>query len=233
MDLTQALESELEAVLGPRFVGMFRYGAVCFPPSPLTDYDAHVLVDGPFDDDDRAAVNAAIDRIVASNGVAREDIDVWYVTSDAAGSADPPQTELRPGFRDDAWALHRAHWHAGRFIAVRGPDPRTIVPQPTWEEIDVSLQAALDDAAGDRTDDLGAYGALNLCRVLYSYETRDPVIGKFQAALWAHGYLDAGHHGVIRDAIEAYRRHSPGEKVARHGFRELLVGAIARARAIS
>jgi hypothetical protein len=203
--LSDEFVAELDATLGPRFVGMFQYGAVCFPPSPISDFDAHVIVDGPFDDADRAAVTAMIERV--RGHWPREDIDVWYVTLDAMRSRGLPQTELRPGFRDDNWALHRAHIHAGRFVGVRGPDPRGLVPEPVWEEIDEALQDELE-SIGEHLDDAPAYAVLNLCRLLYSYEMRDPVTGKAQAAIWAHAVLPVEHHALIRSALASYADRS-------------------------
>jgi hypothetical protein len=111
---------------------------------------------------------------------------------------------MRPGFRDQSWALHRAHVHAGRFVLTKGPDPRTIVPEPTWAELDEALQAELGFVE-EHLVDAPAFGVLNLCRILYSYETLDVVIGKLQAALWAHAALDVELHETIRGALEAYR----------------------------
>ena len=204
--LTDAFVTELDATLGPRFVGMFQYGAVCFPPSPISDFDAHVIVDRPFDDVDRAAVTEMIDRVRGDRP--RGELDVWYVTTDAMRSPELPQTELKPGFRDESWALHRAHVHAGRFVLVRGPDPRELMPEPVWEELDEALQDELESICENlptaAPDGGRAYGVLNLCRVLYSYEMRDPVIGKAQAAIWALAALPTEHHALIRTALRSY-----------------------------
>lgn len=200
--LSDAFVADLEQSLGPRFVGMFQYGAVCFPPSPVSDFDAHVIVAEPFTDADRDAVNALRERMLAYPF--GDDMDVWYVTLESIASSDPPQTELRPGFRDDSWALHRAHIHAGRYVLSAGPDPRGIVPEPTWPELDEALQGELEYVEEHLTD-APAFGVLNLCRILYSYESRDVVVGKLQAALWALAALDVDLHEPIRTAIEAYR----------------------------
>jgi hypothetical protein len=199
--LTEAFVAELDSTLGPRFVGLFQYGAVCFPPSPVSDFDAHVIVADPFSDDDRRAITAMLQRLHSLP--LGDDMDVWYITRDAASRSDPPQTELRPGFRDESWALHRAHVHAGRFVGVRGPDPRTIVPEPTWDEIDEALQGELEYVF-DHLEDAPAFGVLNLCRVLYSYETRDVVTSKLRSAVWAFASLPSDHHALIRAALDAY-----------------------------
>jgi hypothetical protein len=231
VSLVEAFEARLSHLLGDRFVGLIRYGAMCFPPSPVSDFDAHVFVADPFTDADRDAVRRLVMDLpgVTDPGF----MDVWYVTLDEARSSDPPQTQLRPGFRDDMWALHRAHWHAGRFVLVRGPDPREIVPVPTWDELDASLDAELASIRQNIDSDEPAYNVLNLCRVLYSYENRDVVTGKFQAAVWAIAALDVGHHALIRAAVEAYRTKSyamDGGDV--RGFFDDVSARIARARAL-
>jgi hypothetical protein len=230
MSLQDAFDDGLERVLGDRYVGLFQYGAMCFPPSPISDFDAHVLVSEPFTDGDRDAIKLMVDGLPGIPNL--EYMDVWYVTLDEARSSDPPQTQLRPGYRDDMWALHRAHWHAGRFVLVRGPDPRTIVPEPTWDEIDTSLQGELE-SIGEHIGETNAYNAyhvLNLCRVLHSYETRDVVTGKFQSAMWALAFLDVDHHALIREALEAYRTETYTVASDREAFFEEMSARIGRAR---
>lgn len=222
--------AELDAILGPRFVGLIQYGAALFPPSPVSDYDAHVLVSDPFSDDDRAAVASMLDRL--HDLPLGDDMDVWYVTLAEASASELPQTQLRPGFRDHSWALHRAHWHAGRFILVKGPDPRTIVPEPTWEEIDAALQSELEYVE-EHLDDAPAFGVLNLCRILYSYETRDVVVGKFQAAMWSLAFLDVDNHALVRRAIDAYLTKSYAIEEGVRPFFDEMSERIATARAVS
>lgn len=201
-----------------------------FPPSPVSDYDAHVFVSDPFTDADRDAINAMRSRL--HDLPLGDDMDVWYVTLAEASTSDPPQTQLRPGFRDDSWALHRAHWHAGRFVLVRGPDPRTIVPEATWDEVDEALQGELGSVE-DHLDDSPAFSVLNLCRILYSYETRDVVVGKFQAAMWALAFLDVDRHALVRAAVEAYRAKTYAIDGDVRPFFEELRERIARARLLA
>jgi hypothetical protein len=226
-ELSEAFVEGLERVLGPRFVGMFQYGAAFFPPSPVTDFDAHVIVADAFSDDDRANVRSMLEGL---KGLPHgDDMDVWYITEDASRKAAFPQTQLRTDdFHDRSWALHRAHVHAGRY-AFRGPDPRGFVPVPTWDEIDDALQAEVDDINDPLGED-SAYGVLNLCRILYSYENRDVVTSKFHSGMWAHAFVDVDDHAVIRSAIEGYADHTfrvMGDVAA---FGDRMRGLIARAR---
>lgn len=228
--LSDVFVAELENTLGPRFLGLFQYGAVCFPPSPVSDFDAHVIVSEPFTDEDREAIQAMLVRMREVPG--GDDMDVWYVTLDAIASREPPQTELRPGFLDGSWALHRAHVHAGRYVHVKGPDPRAIVPEPTWDEIDEALQGELEFVTEHLTD-APAFGVLNLCRILYSYLTRDVITGKFQAAVWAHAALDVDHHALIRTALSAYNDKTYAVSEDIRPFYEEMCARIAAARAFA
>ena len=228
--LTEAFVAELESTLGPRFVGLFQYGAACFPPSPVSDFDAHVIVVEPFSDEDRAAVRSMLKRL--ERLPMGDDMDVWYITRDAASRREPPQTELRPGFHDKSWALHRAHVHAGRFVHIKCDDPRTFVPEPRWDEIDDALQGELDYVR-EHLGDAPAFSVLNLCRVLYSYETQDVVTSKYRSAVWAFAALPAPEHELIRGALAAYATKRYGLEDDVTAFSEMMLRRIERARAHS
>jgi hypothetical protein len=207
-ELAKRFARELEATLGPRFAGLFTYGAACFPPSPVTDLDGHVLLNGPLDDDERRALDALDERLDTGD----LEMDVWYITLDDARRSERPTFQRDTSRVDDMWAIHRAHVHAGRYVPVAGIDPREIVPEPTWEELDVDLQRELADLE-DATE--GEYAVLNLCRIAASYANRNVVMSKLQGALWAFGALPDEHHAVIREALEGYRTMTFGRVDAR------------------
>ncbi len=209
--LRDAFVAELEAALGSRFAGMFMYGAACFPPSSVMDFDAHVLLSEPLTDDDRAKLDEAHARL--RELPLGDAMDVWYVTVDDARLSAPPTHQRKTTMSDSSWALHRAHVHAGRFVRAAGPDPREIVPVPTWPELDDALQRELKGLSG-HFDDAPAYVTLNLCRILASYENRDVVLSKLQAGIWAIGALDVEHHARIRSALSSYEAGTWGSEVA-------------------
>ncbi|MEX2538632.1 MAG: aminoglycoside adenylyltransferase domain-containing protein [Actinomycetota bacterium] len=202
--LRDALVAELEAMLGNRFVGLFLYGAVCFPPSPVADFDGHVLLDAPFDDEDRANIRAVYERLRSIP--MGDEMDVYFVTIEDAAKSAKPAHQWDPKNVDNSWALHRAHVHAGRFVHVKGPDPRELLPIPTWPELDDALQGELSFVAS-HLDDAPAFCTLNLCRILASYESREVVMSKLQGAMWAIGSLDAVHHDQIRASLRMYASH--------------------------
>ncbi len=211
------------------------YGAVCFPPSPVTDFDAHVLVTERLSEDDRVALRGVHKSMRSIPG--GDDLDVWYITLEDAARTEGPLNQWDPaavGNVDNSWAIHRAHVLAGRYVSVSGPDPIDFVPKPTWVELDHALQCELVFVTKG-LDRSPAYCTLNLCRILASYESRDVVMSKLQAALWATGALPSDSHGLIRTALGMYHAHDFEAENAMHdeakGFFEEMSVRIAKARA--
>ncbi len=201
---------ELDAILGERIVSVFTYGAAMFPPAPVTDFDAHVLVDEPLDADTAARIDALHKRLHSTF----DDMDVWYITVDDAKHSTAPKELRNASLFDESWPLHRAHIHAGRYRRLAGVDPATIVAVPTWDELDTALQHEREWLAA-RLDESPDYSVLNLCRIAASYANNDVVMSKLQGALWALAALPDEHHQIIRDALDAYRTKTFGRTDAR------------------
>jgi hypothetical protein len=111
-------------------------------------------------------------------------LDGYYILLQDARQRSPPQHQLLPGVSDDSWALHRQHMRAGRCIVLHGPHPRQVYPPATWPEIASALQGELDYVE-KHLDEYPQYCVLNLCRLMYSYATRDVVVSKRMSAAWA------------------------------------------------
>jgi hypothetical protein len=86
---------------------------------------------------------------------------------------------------DTAWALHREHILSGKHIVLHGPDPAEIYPPASWPELESALYSELDYVE-KHLQEYPDYCILNLCRLIYSFETRDVVISKAQASKWAY-----------------------------------------------
>ena len=89
---------------------------------------------------------------------------------------------------DVSWALHRAHILADRNIVLHGPDPATVYAPASWPELRSALHAELRYVE-QHLQTYPDYCILNLCRLIYSFETRDVVISKAAAAQWAREAL--------------------------------------------
>lgn len=167
----------------------YLYGALLFdnPPGWVLDLDFHVLLHRPMTDDELAAIRALHLRLDPL------DLDGYYLLLDDARRSEPPRSQLKvfpltveelfQGPVDHAWALHRAHVHAGRYQLVEGLDPREVVPKPTWPE----LVDALDREAEFVLEhpEHPEYAVLQACRIAFSRATRNVVLSKHDAALWA------------------------------------------------
>jgi Domain of unknown function (DUF4111) len=199
----------LDDVLGASLVSMFLYGSVAFPHPEnwLVDVDFHVVVEHPFDAGERNAIHALYDELASASAFGRE-LDGWIVTLDDARRSSPPAHQLDPAMRDDSWALHRAHVHAGRYFRVRGLDPCSIVPTPSWSELEAGLCNELRYV--ETHPQHIAFGILNGCRIVYSVRHHDVVVSKHAAAQWARDALDPSWRPGIDAAVRAYSR-APAE----------------------
>jgi hypothetical protein len=202
------LRDELHAILGSNLVALWAHGGTTFPDRPRRpgDLDAHVVVDRSLDEATSQSIQDAHERIGAEHGV---DWDTWYVlAADARRPQSPPHAFLA-GRRDTAWALHRAHWLAGRYVHLYGQEPDTIVPAPTWAELDVDLRRELEHLErhvdeGDNDPYEATYAIFNASRILYAVETGNVVISKRSAGAWALEHLPRRWHAAIHAAGRAY-----------------------------
>jgi ribosomal-protein-alanine N-acetyltransferase len=201
--LLRDFRAGLERVLGEDFVGVFVYGALLFdhPPVWQADIDFHVLLRAKISVAQRKALHGLRSWLAGHHVLGRE-LDGYYVTLADARRKVPPVSEYDAAHRDDAWALHRAHVHAGRYRVVGGIDPRTVVPEPTWDELRVALQSEMDFVVSH--PDARAFGILNSCRVLYSVRTYDVVVSKYEAAEWARENLGGDWSELIAAAVRHY-----------------------------
>jgi hypothetical protein len=200
--VSEALLRGFTEILGDGLASFFLYGAVAFdrPESWRIDFDFHGLLHRTLEDTERAAIAQLYAEVGAASGLGRN-LDGYFVLLAEATGSEPPRHQLDPSIRDEAWALHRAHVHAGRYFLVAGIDPREIVPRPTWAELDDALRGEIEFV--ESATDAHAFGILNGARVLYSYATRDVVVSKFQAAQWALESLP----GEWRTGVEAALRY--------------------------
>lgn len=188
-DLCQALLRGLVTTLGDTLYGVYLYGAIAFPEGGATgDIDFHaILKEAPGEQE-----KAALQRLHAA--LAREfpplggELDGYYILLDDARRPSPPRHLLLPAVCDNSWALHRAHIRAGRCIVLYGPDPAQVYPPASWPELECALWGELRYVEAHLAD-YPAYCILNLCRLMYSFRTRDVVVSKRASAAWARAEL--------------------------------------------
>lgn len=182
--LCQGLLRGLERILGETLSGVYLYGAIAFPEGGATgDIDFHVLLTAPPGGTQRealAGLHASLARDYPPMGA---ELDGYYILLEDALHSARPQHQLLPGVYDNSWALHRAHLRAGRCIVLHGPEPGQFLPAPSWPELESALQWELDYVAAHLAD-APAYCVLNLCRLIYTFQTHDVVMSKRASAAW-------------------------------------------------
>ncbi|MBN2208782.1 MAG: DUF4111 domain-containing protein [Candidatus Coatesbacteria bacterium] len=191
--ISRAFVDGLRRILGNKLYGAYLYGAVAFhEAAPTGDIDFHVILKSDLTESERSELEALHESLARRfpppvsrpPGAKCGELDGYYILlSDARGKT-PPKSQMWSRATDDSWALHREHIRAGRHIVLHGPDPTSIYPPATWPEIEAALfgeLAYVEKVLHEHPD----YCILNLCRLIYSFEKRDVVVSKAQAADWA------------------------------------------------
>jgi hypothetical protein len=204
--LCQALREGLKATLGGKLYGIYVYGAAAFPESGFTrDIDFHVILTEALTEGERGAISELHSALARGFPPLGAELDGYYILLAEARQTSPPVHQLRPDITDESWALHREHIRAGRCISVYGPEPRQVYPPATWAELEGALWGELGYVEA-HLDEYPDYCILNLCRLMYSLETRDVVVSKATAAGWAQDVFPQW-----REHIEVARRSYAGQ----------------------
>ena len=204
--LAESFRDGLRRVLGAKLVGAYIYGAAAFPDdAPTGDVDFHVIVEDELTAGERTALDELHKALARQFPPLGAGMDGYYILLDDARRTSPPQSQMWRRATDNAWALHREHIRAGRHIVLHGPDPKTIYPPATWDEIEAALwgEMAFVESHLEAHPD---YCILNLCRLIYSFATGDVVVSKAAAAEWAWTHLPAW-----RRHVELARKSYAGE----------------------
>lgn len=204
--LCHALLKGLLDALDGKLYGLYVYGAATFPETSATgDVDFHAILTAELTEGERLAILDLHRNLARDYPPLGAELDGYYLLLEDARQTSPPAHQLRPEIRDNSWALHRAHILAGRCIVLFGPDPVTIYPPATWDELEQALWGELDYVE-EHLVDYPAFCILNLCRLMYSSETRDVVTSKAAAGAWAWDAFPQ-----YRRLIDAARRSYAGQ----------------------
>ncbi|MBU0984961.1 MAG: DUF4111 domain-containing protein [candidate division Zixibacteria bacterium] len=179
----------LFSILGKKLHAAYILGAAAFPdPVPTGDVDFQVILTAALTEDERTRLEALHTDIAELYPPLGVEMDGYYILLSDARSSAPPRSQMWTRAVDYSWALHREHLRGGRRIILHGPDPKGIHPPATWPEIEEALESEMDFVRR-HTDKYPDYCILNLCRLMYSYETHDVVVSKARASDWATGRL--------------------------------------------
>lgn len=202
------LRNELHRILRDDLVAMWAYGGTIAvdDPAHAADLDTYVILSRQPDEATTRAIDDAQDAIASDRGV---EWDTWYVLADDARSADPPRHAWRAERRDTSWAINRAHWLAGRYANLHGPEPTELVMAPTWDELEAELSRELEHIErhvvdGDTDPFEATYAVLNGSRIVHAVESHDVAISKRAAGTWALEHLPTRWHAGLRAATRTY-----------------------------
>lgn len=201
--LSRAFLDGLNHVLGQKLFGVYLYGALAFSDGgAITDVDFHVILKDILDTDEKARLRDLHKTLARDFPPHGAELDGYYILLDDARRTSPPEHQFLDNVFDHSWALHRAHIRAGRCVVLRGPDPKRVYPESSWPELARALKGELDYVK-THLDEYPAYCVLNLCRLMYSFKTRDVVISKRSSADWAQE-LFQDWRPLIRAALDSY-----------------------------
>jgi hypothetical protein len=202
------LRDQLRALLGDELVAMWAHGGTTSigDPAHAGDLDTYVIVSRRPDEPTARKIERAHEAIATEHGI---EWDAWYVLAEDAPRSDPPSHAWREDRRDTTWAIHRAHWLAGRYVNLHGVEPADIVVPPTWDELLPELDRELEHierhvVEGDTDPYEATYAILTGSRILHALASRDVVISKRAAGTWALEHLPARWHEALRTAIRTY-----------------------------
>jgi hypothetical protein len=198
----------MRLLLGEDLVAMWAHGGTTSigDPPHAGDLDTYVIVGRRPDEATIRRIEEAQNATGEAHGV---EWDAWYVLAEDARGSEPPPHAWREGSRDTSWAIHRAHWLAGRYVTLHGAEPRALVIAPTPEELSGELDRELEHierhvSEGDTDAFEATYAILNGSRILRALATRDVVISKRAAGTWALEHLPARWHHAVRAAMRSY-----------------------------
>jgi len=195
-----AFAKGLRTILGDKLYGAYVYGAAAFPDAaPTRDIDFHVILSEPLTKAERSALEELHKSLSRRYPPLGGELDGYYILLKDARRGKPPKSQMWQRATDHSWPLHCEHLRAGRCIVLHGPDPKGVYPPATWSEIEKALRGELDYVE-KHLHDYPDYCILNLCRLIYSYETGEVVVSKAAASDWAC------------DTLPEWRRHIEAAK---------------------
>jgi hypothetical protein len=203
-EIIQAFRDGLLEILASKLYGVYLYGAVVFPETKYTgDIDFHVVLTEPLTADEQEELNDFHQSLAREYPTYGNEMDGYYILLQDAKGIVPPRSQMWNLATDNSWALHREHIRAGKCMVLHGPDPKEMYPPATWPELEDALRDEL--AYVERhLSEYPAYCILNLCRLIYSFRTRDVVISKTASAEWAEVNYPQWKE-LIRLAQRSYR----------------------------
>lgn len=191
--------------LDDNLYGIYLYGAMVFPETRyIEDIDFHIIVNRKLTDPEKESIIKLHNQLSEEFHILKDDLDGYYILLEDAGHIKTPWHQVYPDIPDESWPLHIAHMRAGYCITLYGPEPRTFLPEPKWQDITKGLKATLNHTV-ENMEENPAYCILNFCRLLYSYTTGDVVVSKRGSAGWTQENFPEWSD-LIKSALRVFER---------------------------
>jgi len=204
---------ELSETLGRNLVAVYLHGSIAFPDYDPNagDLDYYVVVRKPLVHNEIIGLDRAHRRLATRFDSGRR-LDGFYIPLANARKAANPRGlvygfhgRIHKGGPDDAWALHREHFHQNAYIRLHGPKATSIFPTADWPSLRKALYRQLVYARSIIETDAW-WSVLTLCRLVYNFRNGRIVISKLGAAKWALKNLPAKSGPLIRSSIRVYQQ---------------------------
>jgi hypothetical protein len=222
------LLSEVQAILGCRFVAMYLSGSLALGDfdAARSDIDLVVVTDADLPDDLFAALGAMHARFNAGGSPWATEVEAAYIPRDDLRRYDPARA-CHPHIQRGAsemlemdqlasdWVLQRSILRE-RGVVVAGPAPHPLIAPVDPDDLRRAVAALMAEWWGTMRQDsaplqhLGyqVYAVLTMCRILYTLD-RGAVASKPVAARWAQQTLDPRWAALIERAL-AWRKDDRG-----------------------
>jgi hypothetical protein len=215
--LLQILSTQVQGILGQRFVGLYLYGSLAsgdFVPA-RSDIDFLVVTDGELPADVVSALESMHATLWATGGKWALKLEGTYIPQAALRRYHPDAGPF-PCVNEGKFFLarHESHWVLQRHIlrecgvTVTGPDIRPLIDPVSPDDIRAAVKGYLRDwwqpMLGNplhlQSREYQAYATLSMCRALYTLQD-GRLASKTASAHWAQQALGARWADLIERAL--------------------------------
>jgi len=198
--ISRGFVHDVVEVLGDKLDGIYAYGSIVFDGFGR-DIDCHLVLRLAPTGNEKARLNA----IHAKYKLFCCEVDAHYIMLKDARNSLPPKSYLLSNTKDEAWALHCAHIRSGCYVTLYGQEPiPALFPSPDWRNIVSALDYEIRYI--EKNGDQYAYCILNLCRIIYSFISRNVAVSKRFSGLWACRHFPEWA-GLIHAAMASYENN--------------------------
>lgn len=228
-DVTEALDlvhSELTAVLGKNFVGLYLWGSLaagdfdpCTSDIDLVAVPAEELVATTV-----PSLEAAYARITGTGLYWANRLEIDFIPERSFRRYDPadeerPRMDFEDGLvlqRQDSGGIIQRHLLRESGVTLAGPKPKSLIDPVSPDSLREAVRALLADKWSGRVrnrallenQDYQAYAILTMCRMLYTLQ-HGSIVSKPVAARWALKSLDPPWRSLVQRALAWPRETGP------------------------